>query len=203
MILLHIDFQHFYSVFLITQPVDLLIHLSLHALLLNHSLTRLRHLVDIAETVRYFGAQLDWSRATTLAGNWGVQGCLYCALRVADDLLGLEGLPETLADLRPEGFDEALVAMVRQQVLTIGHLEACPWTTGQVMAFWLGDSAGKKLKLLWRIFFPPRQRMADLYHLPPESKQILGCYLIRPFQLVGRYGRYARLVTSGQSQPEI
>jgi len=173
---------------------DMLIHLSLHALVLNRSLTRLHHLVDIAETVRHFGVQLDWNRAITLVRSWGVQEHLYCTLRVTDDLLGLDGLTQALTDLRPVGFDEALVATVRQQVLTIGHLETYPWVTDNVMAFWLADSASKKLKLLWRITFPSRKRMADMYRLPPGSKRLLGYYLIRPFQLLSRYGRHAGIL---------
>jgi len=174
-------------------PEDLLIHLSLHALVLDRFLTRLHHLVDIAEAVRHYGPQLDWSRAITVAKRWGVQGHLYCALRAADELLDLEGLTQTLPNLRPIGFDETLVATVRQQVLTIGHLPAYPWTTDHVTAFWLADSAGEKLKLLWRILFPSRRRMADLYHVSPGSRRLMACYLIRPIQLLFRYGRHIRL----------
>lgn len=149
--------------------------------------------MDIAEAVRHYGPQLDWSRAITVAKRWGVQGHLYCALRAADELLDLEGLTQTLPNLRPIGFDETLVATVRQQVLTIGHLPAYPWTTDHVTAFWLADSAGEKLKLLWRILFPSRRRMADLYHVSPGSRRLMACYLIRPIQLLFRYGRHIRL----------
>jgi hypothetical protein len=42
-------------------PEDLLLHLMLHASLFSRFLTRLHHLVDVAETTRHYARQLDWA----------------------------------------------------------------------------------------------------------------------------------------------
>jgi hypothetical protein len=170
-------------------PEDLLLYLALHASLLSRFLTRLHHLVDVVETTRHYAPQLDWGRLAERARQWDAQRYLYLILRVADELLGLPDVGQAWADLRPTGFDEALVKTVRQRVLAMARLEPHEWTTDYLMTYALAQSAGEKLQVLWQALFPSRERMAQLYDLPPESRWLPGYYLIRPFQLLGRYGR--------------
>jgi phosphoglycolate phosphatase-like HAD superfamily hydrolase len=176
-------------------PEDLLLYLALHASLFSHFLTRLHHLVDVAETTRHYALQLDWGRLAERARRWDAQRYLYLILRVADELLGLHGAHQALADLRPAGFHQALVTAARQRVLAMARLETHEWTTDHLMTCALAQSAGEKLQVLWRSLFPSRARMAQLYNLPPESRWLVAYYLVRPLQLLGRYGRHMALLT--------
>jgi len=176
-------------------PEDLLLHLTLHASLLSRFLTRLHHLVDVAETTRHYAQQLDWGRLAERARRWDGQRYLYLILRVADELLSMPEVRQALADLRPTGFDEALVTAVRQRVLAMARLEPHEWTTDYLMTYALAQTAGEKLRVLWQAMFPSRERMAQLYDLPSESRRLAGYYLVRPFQLLGRYGRHVAFLT--------
>ncbi|MBM4457735.1 MAG: nucleotidyltransferase family protein [Chloroflexi bacterium] len=176
-------------------PEDLLLHLALHASLFSRFLTRLHHLVDVAETTRHYAQQLDWGRLAERARQWDAQRYLYLILRVANELLGLPDVDQAWADLRPAGFQEAFVPAVRQRVLAMARLETHEWTTDYLMTYALAPSAGEKLRVLWQALFPSRERMARLYNLPSESRWLVGHYLVRPFQLLGRYGRHVALLT--------
>jgi hypothetical protein len=74
-----------------------------------------------------------------------------------------------LANLRPTGFREAFVPAVRQRVVAMARLETHEWTTDYLMTYALAQSAGEKLRVLWQALFPSRERMAQVYDLPPES----------------------------------
>jgi hypothetical protein len=83
----------------------------------------------------------------------------------------------------------------------MARLETHEWTTDYLMTYALARSAGEKLQVLWQVLFPSRERMAQLYDLPPESRWLIGYYLIRPFQLLGRYGRHVALLTLTDRSP--
>lgn len=173
-------------------PEDLLLHLALHATVLTRFLTRLRHLVDVAETVRHFGARLDWGLLASRAREWRGQAELYTILRGADALLGLPEVPPAAWTwLRPAGFAEARVAAFGRRVLALGclDLDSNAWATDYVAAFALAESWPEKIRLLAQVAFPPRWRMAELYRLSPDSRRVWGYYLLRPFDLLARYGR--------------
>ncbi|MBU0511045.1 MAG: nucleotidyltransferase family protein [Chloroflexi bacterium] len=175
-------------------PEDMIIHLGMHAIawqqdVSSQSLPRLRHLVDIAETARYYETQLDWNMIVDLAQEWDVQQYLFLVLRVTQSLLEAKGLDQPLATLQPLGFDDALVADTQRRVLRLSRLELPEPVTDNLIHFLLAESSGDKLRLLVRVIFPSRKRMGQLYHLNPESWRIFPCYLLRPFQLLSRHAR--------------
>jgi hypothetical protein len=84
-------------------------------------------------------------------------------------LFDLQEMSPALANLRPTGFREAFVPAVRQRVVAMARLETHEWTTDYLMTYALAQSAGEKLRVLWQALFPSRERMAQVYDLPPES----------------------------------
>ena len=175
-------------------PEDLLLHLGLHALnwqrqALAPSLIRLRRLVDIAETTRHYGEQLDWDQVAERARVWGGQPSLYLALRVTCDLLDAKCPDHVLAASQPAGLDEALVTTSRRMVLALSHLKIPETVTDNLLHLLLAESVREKLQILWPVLFPSRKKMGCLHHRPPESWRILPRYLLRPFQLLGRYAK--------------
>jgi hypothetical protein len=164
----------------------------LHATTLSHSLVRLRHLADLAATVNSLRSQLDGAELAGRAAAWGGQAQVYQILRVTQALLGLDGLADALPALRPPRFDEAQIAAAARRVMALGRLEVQDWMTEHLIALAVAGSVGEKLRLAAQAFFPSRERMAQLYHLPPRSRRLLWCYLVRPFHLLGRYVPHIR-----------
>jgi hypothetical protein len=169
-------------------PEDLLLHLALHASILSRFQTGLRHLVDVAEAAHSYRTQLDWQELAIRAEGWGGRHPAYLTTQVAHDLLGATALDGAIGALRPAQFDERLLAAARQRVVDLSPLETPEIVTETLACFLLAGSVDR-LRLLPRILFPSRERMAHLYQVPPESRKLPGYYLLRPFQLLGRHTR--------------
>jgi hypothetical protein len=174
-------------------PADLVLHLALHAATLSHSLVRLRHLTDLAATANRLRRQLNGVELAGRAAAWGGQAQVYLILRVTQALLEPDGLTDALTVLRPPRFDDAQVAAAARRVMALGRLEIQDWMTEHLIALAVAGSLGEKLRLAAQAFFPSRERMAQLYHLPPRSRRLLWCYLVRPFHLLRRYVPHIRL----------
>lgn len=169
-------------------PEDMLLHLGLHTSLSERFFGGLRHLMDISEMVTRFRGEIDWASLAMRAAEWGGAPFIYLTLRVADDLLEIGNMDDVLAAMRPAQFDDALVAAARQRVLAL-VVSRRPDVTESKARFLMDGSANNRLHLLRWILFPSRERMADMYDLPVTSPWLLGCYLLRPFQLLHRHAR--------------
>ncbi len=172
---------------LLLSPEDQVLHLALHAAQANALQIGLRHLADMAETLRRYREQINFEYLLALACGWGAQRHLYLTLRVADELLG-PSVPSSLLDvLRPQGFDEALTAAACERILSL----APPTAEGQLVQsaahFLRASSVRERFGWLWQNLCLPREQMARLYRLPAESKWVWGCYGLRPLHLAGSY----------------
>jgi hypothetical protein len=168
-------------------PEDLLLHLVLHLSAIDLFQTGLRHLVDLAEVVRHFGAQLDWEEVSARAASWEASRYAYLVLRVVQELLGVP-LPETaLQRLRPEGFEEQMVAFAQARVLAAVRPGDPESVSSYLALFLLGGQGEGRFRTLWNSVFPSRTRLAAMYDLQPDSLRVYGYYLLRPFLLLGRY----------------
>jgi hypothetical protein len=168
-------------------PEDLLLHLVLHLSAMEFFQTGMRHLVDLAEVVRHFEAQFDWEEVVARAASWQAGRYAYLVLRVMQELLDVS-LPETaLQRLRPEGFEEQMVASALARVLAAVRPGDREPVSSHLALFLLGGWRGGRLRMLWNNVFPSRTRLAALYDLQPGSLRMYCYYLLRPFLLLGRY----------------
>jgi hypothetical protein len=166
-------------------PEDLVAHVALHAAAIHRFLTGLRHLTDVAETVRYYRERLDWDRLAARADQWGARRHVYLALRVAGGLLGEGVFSDLPATLQPAAFDESLVEIAQRRVLALAPPEIPAIVSDNLVRFLLAKSVREKLRLLLGpILFPPRELMAQLYGLPQGSRWVFACYPIHPFRLL-------------------
>ncbi len=168
-------------------PEDLLLHLSLHVAAHHRFQTGLRHLVDPAEVIRFWGAQLDWQQVIARATSWKAGRYLYLTVRLAHELLDAPVPEAALDQMRPEMFAEQMVAFARQRLLTAVRPGDPAPASENLASFLLGGQGTGRLRTFWTSLFPSRERMAFLYNLSPDSPQLYFHYLLRPFQLLGRY----------------
>ncbi|MFN2400532.1 MAG: nucleotidyltransferase family protein [Gemmatimonadaceae bacterium] len=162
-------------------PPDLLAHLALHAAYQHRFGVRLRHLCDVAETLRHFNPGFDWQALASLATRYHIERFIAVTLSVTRALLGIE-LPQSLpASLRTRSEDAALVSDIRQYVLTF------PLDLPIVYREMRGtDSMTEKLRLLLRSFIPARDRLRAMYGLAPDSPAVYWYYLARPADMLRR-----------------
>ena len=153
----------------------------------RHETARL--LDALAEVVRFYGARLDWDGVAARATGWGAAEYVYLALRTAEELLGCLDAGGALLSLRPEGFDEWLVAAACQRVLSLAPPGAPVPVSDNLGRLLRPASPGENLHWLERSMFPSRARLAFLYHLAPGSWRVWVYYLFRPFHLLRRYAR--------------
>jgi hypothetical protein len=184
--------------YLAGQPVqllaaeDLLLHLVLHTIAWNtdellQPLVRLRHLVDIAETVRYYRACLDWKALTARAREWGVEKHLSVAFELSRDLLGLDNPDLRLPTFQPMDYDPALSKAVRWGMLWLTEVKTPPPIPETLLHYKLAKTWQEKLRLICLTLLPSRQRLARRYGLPPDSARLFVCYWLLPLTLLQNY----------------
>lgn len=102
-------------------PEDLLLHLCLHTSY-SHGWLQfsggLRHLCDIASTVRCYERRFDWDAFAQRANAWGIANCVWLTLVLARDLLAAAVPEEALGRLAPRDIDAGVVKTARD--LTLG-----------------------------------------------------------------------------------
>lgn len=168
-------------------PVDLVVHLGLHFAAVSLLQTGLRHLVDVAEVARHFESRLDWPEVAARAASWKAWRYVYLVLCLARELLDAPVPAAALQQLRPEGFDDRVVAFARERLLMAARPGDPELVTKNLTGFLFEDRGAGRVRRLWSSFFPPRERMAHLYGIPLDSPRLVGYYFVRPFQLFGRY----------------
>ena len=174
-------------------PEDLLLHLCLHAC--EHVFEPgLRNLYDICKTLQHYEGEMDWGLVQLRTRQWGMGKCVYLTLRLAKELLGVI-LPDGLMEaLKPNDFDERLIALAKEQVFSTrmgtGHILSL---STAVAKFWgsqrLRDKAPLFLKILKEVF-PPREVMVRKYPLPSDSIRIYLYYATRFRDLLRRHGHH-------------
>ena len=175
---------------LVLAPADLLLHLCLH-LFAHHSFNEafasgLRALCDVAETIRRYREVLNWAEVGQRASEWGARNGVYLVLRLAHDLVGADVPDAVLADLAPADFQprylESAQALMLEGEDILGR---------NSVDFWLAEGTAAKAASFWRTLFPPRERMARAYSLPPDSRRVYWYYVLRLWDATRRYGRIA------------
>lgn len=167
-------------------PEDNLLHMIVHAN--RHGCTRLKWLVDIAETLRN-NNETDWDLFASIASREKIGACVYLTLKYIEDVFG-ERLadPEALKRLKPTAMqerawryiwpDEALVEFRGRSEDGICFYYYRPWSGWNLVNFALMGRVRDKLALQARWIFPPMAWMEQVYGRK-SRKGMIGTYLRR------------------------
>jgi len=139
---------------MIPAPDEMLLHLCVGFFLdrrrFHQSFAALRQLVDISETIRHYGPELDWDRFVRLTRQRRMEGPAFCALASAKELLGVEVPEGPLVDVRPEGFDDSMNRLfIARKVL-----ESTPWFLHELVTVADNTRGNMTKSALRRMFFP-------------------------------------------------
>lgn len=188
-----VDIDHVSTLAL--DPIDLLLHICIHASYHHAFSYGLAQLYDIVAAIRHYGPGLDWDMFVTRAHQWRAAKSAYIALLLAQGLLDADVPRDVLLGLCEEDLDDDLRTWAVGQVLaertTWGEMEEDPATSDLVAVPWRG------FKRLVQSAFPSRQTMAYMYPLDDRPYLLPLYYLIRGFQLLVRYGHRSWAIIFG------
>jgi len=173
----------------ILSPEDLLLYLCLHAS--KHLFEMgLKLLYDIFEAIRHYGKEIDWKQTQLRSGQWGVEKCVYLALKLARNLLGASVPDEVLETFEPNDFDERFMAIAMQQIFPngIGTSRGLPLSSN-VAQLWGNKRLRDKINILLKTTFPSPNVMARMYPPSSNSPRIYFYYCVRIADLLQRYGQ--------------
>lgn len=155
-------------------PDDLLLHTCVHASLHHRFGIGLRPLMDIAAILARYNGALDWDRLHCSAEQWHLSKSVSLTLRVARELVGAPVPDHALTQLpvNPE-----LIQWAKHQVRTRSQeLGDAASVSPRLARFWATPTVGGKVRQLWRIAFPPREEIARMYSLSPDSLKMYLAY---------------------------
>jgi len=153
-------------------PADLLLHLSFHATFSPHPLWEpdidLRHLCDIAETIRV--CPTDWDQLIVQARHYRVTRCLYATLHLAQRMLQARVPHDVLEALQPVACDPKWLADLEDRFLKRRH--GCTEVTYRLARLLAARGIFDKLRVLRDIFFPPPSVIAKARGLSWTSGKV-------------------------------
>ena len=131
---------------------------------------------------------MDWEAVQQRAVDWRWERGVYLALRMAKELVGAAVPREALDGLEPCTLDEGLVAAARDEIL--GYEEGAVilrpmWD--RVRDFWLG-------------LFVPKENLAEIYRVPPDSLRIYLYYFVHCKALLFQRARAAWTLCRGGAE---
>ncbi len=162
---------------------DTLLILCVHAD--THAWGRLMWITDIAQLVASHPG-LDWAKAVEIADSSGSERLLLLGLRLANDLLGAPAPEPVMSRARTDRHVTRLAATVSERLFE--------WAPSDVEA----DREKSLLQLmsrdrLWhKLWLAATPNVSDweVLRLPRSLSPLY--YVIRPFRLLGKYGRRVR-----------
>jgi hypothetical protein len=155
-------------------PEDAVIHLAVH-LAINHQFAPpvVRNLMDIVLTAQM--RAVDWRLVAARARAWRVATAVWLALRLAEQLLGLEGAGEALTLLRPTTFRRRLLRRFVSvpSVLAGRDLRHGRWRF--LLLLLLVDRPLDAGKLMWRTVWPENEWLIARYgHAASRRRHLWG-----------------------------
>jgi hypothetical protein len=181
----------------VLDPVDLLLHLCLHASVHHRFGIGVRPLCDIAETLRKYENEVAWGELTQRSNAWGIQTAVYLTLCVVAELLG-EPSGQALEVLKPNGFDSRLIGWAKNQTFCRSRELGERTAISPRMAEFRAAPLQRKVQLLLRAAFPPTEEVARMYHLPLRSPRIYFYYPLRLAGLLASRGGAAWRLARGE-----
>ena len=175
--------------------VDAALYLCRHAVVQHRVRGAFRSLCDLVQLTRGWG-EAEWGTLSQRSQSYGLTRPVYLMLVLGEELLGLAVPEAILSALRVSNSFPQAEKLVQ---LLMGSSGAVPTqvSMGAVLAAADGSFVAR-LKYLMYSLFLPREGMAMVYGIPPDSPRILLAYLWRPIDLVGRYGLSAWRALRGE-----
>jgi len=156
-------------------PEDLLLHLCLHASHRHGLGDGLRPLFDIAETIRRYQDEMDWTQVVDRACEWVASRYVGLALHLVRSMLGA-GVPDRVLErLVPGGPDPRMLATARESVLArTGYDQLVPFLD------LLGvRSFADIARLSWERVVISREEMTAMYPGARDSDRFYLYYALR------------------------
>jgi len=168
---------------LVMAPHHFLIHLSEHALRVRHSLSKLSFYCDIDEVIHRYWKTLDWDRLLDESLDFNLSKFVYLSLYFTSKFLMTEIHQDVFFKLKPRKFSLG-------EKIFMKSISKNNRSSGLSYLVHLSMNKGfkKKIKFVWKTFFPPRQIMAQR-HYSPRSKWILVYYFRRIVEVFSRLPR--------------
>ena len=176
---------------LVPSPEDMVVHLCLHSY--NHGYSGgmlLKGLCDLSETLRHYKQQLSWDLLLDTMHEYKIQRPVYALLYLVKNVY-----PERESSLQwitPDKVDQKLLKAMGSGFFYDDRLSS--GVPADLIRLLAADTPLKKAKMLLSKIFPSREAMSERYLIPAFSARIFFCYVIRPFQLLAKYGKSAVLL---------
>lgn len=169
---------------LIPAPEAMIVHLATHAA--RHRFNRLMFMSDFVLTLQFWQAEIDWDRLVELVHGYGARNPVWRMLELASrefgapvptDVLnrlepgrsaGLDGAPLTASEI----FHNMELMMRAPSAITLSQL--------------LRERSARQVFISAANILFPAPSIIGRYYRVRSPLLIAGCYLIRPFQLLGR-----------------
>jgi hypothetical protein len=168
---------------LVLSAEDLLLHLCFHLTIHHVYKMDLCHLYDIRKMIEHYKEEINWQVLVDRSRAWGVNRCLYLALSLTKELLGLH-LPEKflqhLQPTPPSDFDPLSLS----QRLIFGQGSGLPPSLARIR----GEYSRKdKAKHVLKRIFLTKGEMASLFLVSESSLKIYFYYVLRIKYLLIKY----------------
>lgn len=171
---------------LMLSPMDLLLHLCLHASVQHHfDGIGLRGFWDIALVIRHYGDVIGWEQFLQRVNRSGSANGVYIALLLTAEWTGVAAPSAVMRSLMPAAPDAAAIGWARHK---IWH-ETAPAVKTNVAQLEGKARLADKLGGLRDVLFPSRAAMARTYPAPVGSWRLLLYYPVRFKNLWARQGQ--------------
>ena len=168
---------------LVLSTEDLVLHLCQH--FWKHNLAGgIRPICDIAETTRYYGDAVDWTKVANTSSKWEMNAASYLVLSLARELLDAPIPKDFLNEVRPVNFNMGVIHWAREAVLGYGE---CPLVFPDlVKLFWKGFSSKERWAILQKTL--SRDTVARYANDTMAAKRGYLYYPLRMKHLLTQYG---------------
>lgn len=166
-------------------PEDQILHLAIHQTYQHHLSLGLYALYDMALVLEKSQHLINWELLISTAKIWKAERVLYLTFFLLQSILDVK-LPEDIyIRLIPQPVDETVLQSAKRQIL-MRKVSQVPLTPDLIA---LHETRGfaKKIKLILNRVFIPKNTLARLYNVQPNSIKIFFFYPVRLFSLIKSY----------------
>ena len=169
---------------LIPSAEDMLLHLCLHLYHQNYNVRIIkRGICDIYETLRYYKESIDWELFEQEIHSCKIVKPAHSILYVIKEFF--ETGDDSLVQINLDHIDLKFINLLKNKIL-----KSSPFPGPFIGLYATDHGLIDKARVLFDSVFPGREVMVARYSIPSTSKRIYFYYLIRPFALLLRYGRF-------------
>ncbi|HDP99055.1 MAG TPA: hypothetical protein ENN22_07730 [bacterium] len=173
---------------LILSPEDMLIHQCCHLFMTHGGDFSLKNLCDVAEMIINYRHQIDWQLLLSRCQANRTSPLMFSALTLIEKIYQISA---------PVGFLPALKQNCsNKQIAWLESIQIAAFLQNQIpkniaplsRMIWIRQNRQRMVYLLSALF-PPVHLMRKRYHLSKNSLRLFGYYLLRPVQILYKYGR--------------